>query len=70
LLNASENISLHGAGNDAPPVPVRFRQIDIALRWITELPAAIVLLGEIVLDFWGVVSRYAFNHPLASCSWV
>jgi tripartite ATP-independent transporter DctM subunit len=64
LLNASENISLHGAGNDAPPVPVRFRQIDIALRWITELPAAIVLLGEIVLDFWGVVSRYAFNHPL------
>jgi tripartite ATP-independent transporter DctM subunit len=64
LLNASEIIPLHGADDVVQPLPVRFRRIDIVLRWITELPAAIILLGEIVLDFWGVVSRYVLNQPL------
>jgi len=42
----------------------RFRGIDRALAWITEVPAAILVVAEIVILFSGVVSRYVFNRPL------
>ena len=42
----------------------RFRGIDRVLAWITEIPAAILVVAEIVILFSGVVSRYVFNRPL------
>jgi len=42
----------------------RFRRIDRVLAWITEVPAAILVVAEIVILFSGVVSRYVFNQPL------
>jgi tripartite ATP-independent transporter DctM subunit len=42
----------------------RFRSVDRVLAWITEVPAAILVVAEIVILFSGVVSRYVFNRPL------
>ena len=44
--------------------PLRFQRVDQALGWITEIPAAILVVAEIVILFAGVVSRYVFNKPL------
>src|SRR5436305_4666921 len=46
------------------PVPARFAQLDRTLAWITEIPAAILVVVEIAVLFSGVVARYAFNNPL------
>src|ERR1700682_6357527 len=46
------------------PVPARFAQLDRTLAWITEMPAAILVVVEIAVLFSGVVARYAFNNPL------
>src|SRR3954470_7904829 len=46
------------------PVPARFAQLDRTLAWITEVPAAILVVVEIAVLFSGVVARYAFNNPL------
>ena len=45
-------------------VPSRFRDVDRALGWLTEVPAALLVVAEIVILFAGVVSRYVFNKPL------
>ena len=45
-------------------IPSRFRGIDRALGWLTEVPAALLVVAEIVILFAGVVSRYIFNKPL------
>ena len=42
----------------------RFRGVDRALGWVTEVPAALLVVAEIVILFAGVVSRYVFNKPL------
>jgi len=42
----------------------RFQRLDRALGWITEVPAAALVVAEIVILFAGVVSRYGFNKPL------
>ena len=42
----------------------RFVRMDQALGWITEVPAALLVIAEIVILFAGVVSRYVFNQPL------
>lgn len=47
----------------APPV-ARFHRADRLLGWITEVPAAALVVLEIIVMFTGVVARYAFNHPL------
>ncbi len=39
-------------------------QLDVALAWLTEVPAAILVVLEVVVLFAGVVSRYVFNRPL------
>ena len=44
--------------------PSRFRGVDRALGWLTEIPAALLVVAEIVILFAGVVSRYVFNKPL------
>jgi tripartite ATP-independent transporter DctM subunit len=61
MLSASENVSQQSREED---VPVRFQHVDLILRWITELPAAIVVLMELAIDFYGVIARYVFNRPL------
>jgi tripartite ATP-independent transporter DctM subunit len=45
-------------------VTSRFRGVDRALGWMTEVPAALLVVAEIVILFAGVVSRYVFNKPL------
>ncbi len=42
----------------------RFHGVDRALGWVTEVPAALLVVAEIVILFAGVVSRYVFNKPL------
>ena len=44
--------------------PSRFVGVDRALGWLTEIPAALLVVAEIVILFAGVVSRYVFNKPL------
>jgi tripartite ATP-independent transporter DctM subunit len=45
-------------------VPARFAKLDSVLAWITELPAAILVVVEIAVLLSGVVARYVFNRPL------
>ena len=47
-----------------PVVPTRLRRLDDALGWLTEIPAAALVVAEIAILFAGVVSRYVFNKPL------
>ncbi|MFI4988434.1 MAG: TRAP transporter large permease subunit, partial [Alphaproteobacteria bacterium] len=42
----------------------RFPQLERALAWITELPAAVLVVVETIVLFAGVVSRYVFDRPL------
>jgi len=42
----------------------RFDAIDHAIGWITEIPAAILVLVEVAILFAGVVARYVFDKPL------
>ena len=37
---------------------------DRALGWLTEIPAAILVVAEVVILFAGVVSRFVFDRPL------
>src|SRR6476661_2087357 len=46
------------------PIPARFARLDGALAWITEVPAAALVVVEIAVLFSGVVARYVFNRPL------
>ncbi len=43
---------------------VRFPRLDRVLALVTEIPAAVLVVLEIVILFAGVVSRYVFNKPL------
>jgi tripartite ATP-independent transporter DctM subunit len=45
------------------PAPVRFARLDTVLAWVTEVPAAILVVVEIAVLFSGVVARYGFNRP-------
>ena len=48
-----------------PSVERRWARVaDDALRWATELPAALLVVAELALLLAGVVSRYAFHRPL------
>ena len=44
--------------------PLRFARLDTAIAWVTEVPAAILVVLEVVVLFAGVVSRYVFHDPL------
>ena len=48
----------------AAPRSRGFAAFDRAIAWLTELPAAALVLIETVILFAGVVSRYVFNAPL------
>jgi tripartite ATP-independent transporter DctM subunit len=42
----------------------RFDRLDKVVKWITEVPAAILVATEIFVLLAGVISRYVFNAPL------
>ena len=46
------------------PVRRRFARLDRALALMTEVPAAALVVVEVVVLFAGVVSRYLVNRPL------
>ncbi|MEA3092153.1 MAG: hypothetical protein QOJ04_3495, partial [Caballeronia sp.] len=46
------------------PVDNVIARLEGALIWTVEAAAALLVLGEVVLLFSGVVSRYALNRPL------
>jgi len=48
----------------APGLARRLARLDRAIGWITELPAALLVVVEVAVLFAGVVSRYGFNRPL------
>jgi tripartite ATP-independent transporter DctM subunit len=48
----------------AQPMPAVIATLDRALGWITEIPAALLVVVEIVVLFAGVVSRYVYHRPL------
>jgi tripartite ATP-independent transporter DctM subunit len=37
---------------------------DLALKWVTEIPAAILVVVEAVILFTNVIARYVFHSPL------
>ena len=39
-------------------------QVERALGWLVEVPAALLVLADIIVLFAGVVSRYVFHSPL------
>lgn len=48
---------------DAPGRGV-LRSVEVALGRLVEIPAALLVVAEVVLLFAGVVSRYVFHRPL------
>ncbi|MBD5656772.1 MAG: TRAP transporter large permease subunit [Candidatus Eremiobacteraeota bacterium] len=42
----------------------RFEAVDRVVGWITEIPAALLVLVEVGVLFAGVLARYVFNKPL------
>lgn len=64
--------SPHGVSSAQPPVPDAspvgrrgvVSAIDRAIGWLTEIPAALLVLADIVVMLAGVVARYVFHAPL------
>lgn len=52
------------AGSDMLARRPFFRSADWLIAWISEAPAAMLVVLEIVILFSGVVSRYVFRSPL------
>src|ERR1700730_5603865 len=42
----------------------RYPRLDHTLAWITEIPAAALVVVETLVLFAGVISRYVFDRPL------
>ena len=48
-----------------PPVNRQWLdRLDQSLKWLIELPAAFAVVAEVIILLVGVISRFAFNHPL------
>lgn len=66
----ADRFAEHGGGQQASSVkPVRavpswLARIDRLLGWMVAVPAATLVLVEVILLFAGVVARYAFHSPL------
>src|SRR3954466_11671309 len=48
----------------SPVARSRLDGVDRALGWLTEVPAAVLVVAEIGILVAGVISRYVFNAPL------
>ncbi|RVU14759.1 TRAP transporter large permease subunit [Methylobacterium oryzihabitans] len=55
-----------GADSQAPPWSGQsvLRRIDGVLGYLVEIPAALLVLAEIIVLLSGVISRYGFHEPL------
>jgi len=67
-MRLAEGADASGAllGREAAPVraaPI-VEALDRAIGWLTEVPAALLVVAELVVLFVGVTARYAFNQPL------
>jgi tripartite ATP-independent transporter DctM subunit len=64
----AENFSQGAAGDlasgTARTIPRWLVRADRVLGIIVAVPAALLVLAEIILLFWGVCARYAFHSPL------
>jgi len=56
---------LNGVLEEALPVDATgaLQRLERTLAWITEVPAAAIVVAEVVILLLGVVSRYVFDHP-------
>lgn len=53
-----------GAGEESPRRRSLLTLIEHALSLVVEIPAALLVIAEIVILFAGVVARYGFHRPL------
>ena len=53
-----------GAAPASRPAHGMLDLADRALGWLTEIPAAVLVVAEVVILFAGVVSRFVFDRPL------
>ncbi|GLR80957.1 TRAP transporter large permease subunit (plasmid) [Azospirillum oryzae] len=55
-----------GTEFQGPPLSDRswLRRIDVAIGYLVEIPAALLVVAEIVVLFTGVISRYVLHQPL------
>lgn len=54
----------HTADSFVTPAPAAFPRLDRWLAWVTEVPAAVLVLAEILILGGGALARYAFHAPL------
>src|ERR1700757_1447135 len=64
-VQASEHVTEVGeVAVQSPRRPSPLAVLEAILGWIVEVPAAILVVAEIVILFAGVVARYGFHRPL------
>lgn len=61
--SASSDVAM-AAPSGTARMAVSLQWAERILGWITEIPAAILVVAEIVVMFASVVARYVFNRPL------
>jgi TRAP-type C4-dicarboxylate transport system permease small subunit len=64
MAHATTSASAIKAAVPATPLQRWLQSAEAALSWLVEIPAALLVVAEIVILFAGVVSRYGFRSPL------
>ena len=57
-------VDSHSGGAPGTTGPRWLARLDAVLGWLVEMPAALLVLTDIVVLFLGVVSRYVLHQPL------
>ena len=64
MAHATTSAPAVNAAVSATPLQRWLQSAEAALGWLVEIPAALLVVAEIVILFAGVVSRYGFRSPL------
>src|SRR3954447_11328419 len=64
MAHAELSEGVGGEAGESPRRRSRLASIEHALGVLVEIPAALLVVAEIVILFAGVVARYGFHHPL------
>lgn len=64
MAHASTSASAADVAVPATSLQRWLQSAEAALGWLVEIPAALLVVAEIVILFAGVVSRYGFRSPL------
>src|SRR4051812_49824029 len=64
MAHAELSEGVGGEAGQSPRRRSRLASIEHALGMLVELPAALLVVAEIVILFAGVVARYALHRPL------